>query len=303
MGNKNSSMLQDEEIKSISEETGFSAAQIERLYTRFKSLDVTESGSLSRSDFLRVPELAINPLSDRIVQMFFADCDPSDEDERINFKQFARTLATFRPSSSSQHNSQHSNNNNNNNSHSNNNNSSSYSELQLQPNENNHAEEPNQLRMPRIGSSYNGLSSKHHLHYHHHHHHNNHHHHHHRHNSSKDIPSLLKSHSFLDRNHIDGNFKPIHSTNSFQSNELTSKAEFVFRLYDVDDDERISFDDLRCILKMMVGSYIEDVQLNKIASRAFHEMDKNNDGYIDYEEFCKVFSCKDLDDKLRVKFF
>lgn len=293
-------MLQDEEIKSISEETGFSASQIERLYTRFKSLDVTESGSLSRSDFLRVPELAINPLSDRIVHMFFADCDPTDDGDRINFKQFARTLATFRPSSSHHHGNSQNNHNHNNN---NNNNITSHLENELEPTESN-LEESNQLRMPRIGSSYNGLSSKHHHHHHLHHHHNNHHYpHHHRHNSSKDIPSLLKSHSFLDRNHIDGNFKPLQTTNSFQNNELTSKAEFVFRLYDVDDDERISFDDLRCILKMMVGNYIEDVQLNKIASRAFHEMDKNNDGFIDYEEFCKVFSSKDLDDKLRVKFF
>lgn len=97
MGNRNTFMLQDEEIQLISEETGFSATQVERLYARFKSLDKSGiCGSLSRQDFLRVPELAINPLCDRIVHMFFVDCD--DDHERINFKQFMKVLATFRSS-------------------------------------------------------------------------------------------------------------------------------------------------------------------------------------------------------------
>lgn len=47
--------------------------QIERLYSRFTSLDRTDCGTLSREDFLRIPELAINPLCDRIVHAFFAD--------------------------------------------------------------------------------------------------------------------------------------------------------------------------------------------------------------------------------------
>ena len=46
-------------------------SQIERLYSRFTSLDKGNNGSLSREDFLRIPELAINPLGDRIVHAFF----------------------------------------------------------------------------------------------------------------------------------------------------------------------------------------------------------------------------------------
>lgn len=72
-----------------------SASQIERLYSRFTSLDKGDNGTLGREDFLRIPELAINPLGDRIVQAFFTENDSYDE--RINFRQFMRVLASFRP--------------------------------------------------------------------------------------------------------------------------------------------------------------------------------------------------------------
>ncbi|XP_018018592.1 calcineurin B homologous protein 1 [Hyalella azteca] len=103
MGNKHSLMLQDSDIKSIQADTGFSASQIERLYSRFTSLDKGNSGSLSREDFLRIPELAINPLGDRIVHAFFQDNTtsarraPHTSDCWVNFKQFVRVLAHFRP--------------------------------------------------------------------------------------------------------------------------------------------------------------------------------------------------------------
>lgn len=67
--------------------------QIERLYSRFTSLDRGDCGTLSREDFLRIPELAINPLGDRIVNAFF---DESGND-RVNFLQFMQVLAHFRP--------------------------------------------------------------------------------------------------------------------------------------------------------------------------------------------------------------
>uniref|UniRef100_A0A1B0AVD7 EF-hand domain-containing protein n=1 Tax=Glossina palpalis gambiensis TaxID=67801 RepID=A0A1B0AVD7_9MUSC len=67
--------------------------QIERLYSRFTSLDRGDCGTLSRDDFLRIPELAINPLCERIVHAFFEE---STED-RVNFRQFMNVLAHFRP--------------------------------------------------------------------------------------------------------------------------------------------------------------------------------------------------------------
>ena len=57
-----------------------SASQIERLYSRFTTLDKFGNGALSREDLLRIPELAINPLGDRIVHAFFRDA----EDESVS---------------------------------------------------------------------------------------------------------------------------------------------------------------------------------------------------------------------------
>ncbi|KAI5108487.1 calcineurin B-likeous protein 1 [Silurus meridionalis] len=45
-----------------------------------------------REDFQRIPELAINPLGDRIINAFF-----SEGDDQVNFRGFMRTLAHFRP--------------------------------------------------------------------------------------------------------------------------------------------------------------------------------------------------------------
>ncbi|KAK3596496.1 hypothetical protein CHS0354_007402 [Potamilus streckersoni] len=99
MGTKASIQLQEEEIHEIQEETGFSHNQIERLYSRFASLDKNNNGFLSREDFLRIPELAINPLGDRIVHSFFLESN----DETVNFRQFMRVLARFRPTKSNHH--------------------------------------------------------------------------------------------------------------------------------------------------------------------------------------------------------
>uniref|UniRef100_A0A3P9DI81 Calcineurin-like EF-hand protein 1 n=1 Tax=Maylandia zebra TaxID=106582 RepID=A0A3P9DI81_9CICH len=90
-----SRLLREEEIEDIEEikkETGFSHRKITRLYRRFTSLDKGGNGTLSRDDFHRIPELAINPLGDIITNGFF----PEGEDQ-VNFRGFVRTLAHFRP--------------------------------------------------------------------------------------------------------------------------------------------------------------------------------------------------------------
>merc|ERR1711962_1052847 len=97
MGNSRSSLqLQQEEIDEITSETGFTKQQIERLYARFSSLDKQSHGYLTREDFLRIPELAINPLGDRIVHAFFYE-SKNTEEEKVDFKDFVRVVAHFRP--------------------------------------------------------------------------------------------------------------------------------------------------------------------------------------------------------------
>lgn len=112
MGNKSSLLLREEEIQQLQEETGcvyiinwvvlevvinnlfaVTPNQIERLYSRFTALDRGDCGTLSRDDLLRIPEIAINPLGERIVNSFFQ----GDVSDRVNFRQFLTVLAHFRP--------------------------------------------------------------------------------------------------------------------------------------------------------------------------------------------------------------
>ncbi|WKY09501.1 hypothetical protein Q1695_002120 [Nippostrongylus brasiliensis] len=95
MGNSSSLMLRDEEIDEIAKETEFNRNQIVRLYSRFLSLDKKGQGFLSRDDFLNVPELAVNPLGDRIVDAFFTLA--GENEQQLNFRQFVRILAHFQP--------------------------------------------------------------------------------------------------------------------------------------------------------------------------------------------------------------
>ncbi|ULT91419.1 hypothetical protein L3Y34_009201 [Caenorhabditis briggsae] len=105
MGN-NRSLMSQEEVKEIMDETDFNRNQIIRLHSRFQSLDKKGQGYLSREDFQNVPELAVNPLGDRIVDAFFSLDSSSfgyklakNEEQKLNFRQFVRILAHFQPMS------------------------------------------------------------------------------------------------------------------------------------------------------------------------------------------------------------
>nr|QBH72778.1 calcineurin b subunit [Isotomurus palustris] len=187
MGSRPSLLLRDEELAEIQKETGFTANQIERLYSRFTALDKTATGALSREDFLRIPELAINPLGDRIVMAFFRQ---SDED-RVNFRQFVRVLAHFRP-----------------------------------------------IKKGR--------------------------------------------------------------ENAYNSRE--GKLKFAFKLYDLDDDDRITKEELLAVLQMMVGENISEEQLISIAERTILEADMDGDGMIGFEEFCKVLDRSLVEQKMSIRF-
>lgn len=102
MGSKVSTLLQPEEVAAIHLETGFTANQIYRLYSRFTRLDKAANGYLCQEDFFRIPELAINPLSERIVYTFFSD--DGIENDQVNFRQFIRVLARFLPYKKHKHN-------------------------------------------------------------------------------------------------------------------------------------------------------------------------------------------------------
>ena len=191
MGLNSSSMLQDEDIEQIKKETGFSEKQIKRLYIRFLHLDSRGEGVLSREDFGRIPELAINPLSERIIDSFYFNCNENDEQDGCNFREFMKTLAHFR-------------------------------------------------KFSRRG------------------------------------------------------INPL--------NTQEQKLKFIFSIYDIDNDGKITKVDLLKILEMMVGINIGKEQLELIAHRTIKDADADIDDCIDFEEFKKVMATEEIEAKMTVRF-
>lgn len=66
--------------------------EIQSLFARFRALDRRHKGYISADELLSVPELAINPLAQRLVQLF----------ENCNFKDFVRLLSAFSSKSSAE---------------------------------------------------------------------------------------------------------------------------------------------------------------------------------------------------------
>ena len=91
----NSSVLLQVDLQEIAAETGFTQNQIKRLYSRFTSMDKDTKGYLTKADFTRIPELHVNPLRDRIIEVLI---DDHGSEDKLNFKQFAKVFSTFRRS-------------------------------------------------------------------------------------------------------------------------------------------------------------------------------------------------------------
>jgi len=85
-----SSILKQEDIDDLQLTTNFTEEELKRLHRRFKKLDRDGSGTLTTDEFLSVPELAGNPLLERVFAIF-----DTNKDEEIEFKEFISALATF----------------------------------------------------------------------------------------------------------------------------------------------------------------------------------------------------------------
>lgn len=73
-------------------------------------------------------------------------------------------------------------------------------------------------------------------------------------------------------------------------------------MYDLDDDESISRDELLNILHMMVGANISQDQLLSIAERTIVEADQRGQGKISFDDFCKALERCDVEQKMSIRF-
>eukprot|EP01111_Echinosteliopsis_oligospora_P007283 TRINITY_DN2207_c0_g1_i1.p1 TRINITY_DN2207_c0_g1~~TRINITY_DN2207_c0_g1_i1.p1 ORF type:complete len:180 (-),score=47.46 TRINITY_DN2207_c0_g1_i1:66-605(-) len=89
MGN-NVSGLDRATIEEAMKTSNFSEMELKRLYRRFKKIDKDNSGSLSLAEFTQIPDLALNPLLERIIQVFDANGD-----DEIQWAEFVQVLSTL----------------------------------------------------------------------------------------------------------------------------------------------------------------------------------------------------------------
>ncbi|KAK9703141.1 EF-hand domain pair [Popillia japonica] len=201
MGNQSSLLLRQEEIEQIQHETGFTPNQIERLYSRFTSLDRGDCG-------------------ERIVNSFFQEVGFNDG---VNFRQFIHVLAHFRPIKKNKENIVNS-------------------------------------RMQKLKCNFR---------------------------------------QFI---HVLAHFRPIKKNKENIVNSRMQKLKFAFKMYDLDNDDLISRDELLAILHMMVGANISEDQLSSIAERTILEADQDGDQMISFEEFCNALQRTDVEQKMSIRF-
>lgn len=73
-------------------------------------------------------------------------------------------------------------------------------------------------------------------------------------------------------------------------------------MYDLDDDDSISRDELLSILQMMVGDNIGQEQLISIAERTILEADQMGQGMISFDDFCQALDRTDVEQKMSIRF-
>ncbi|XP_004471332.1 calcineurin subunit B type 2 [Dasypus novemcinctus] len=78
------------------------------------------------------------------------------------------------------------------------------------------------------------------------------------------------------------------------------KLRFAFSIYDMDKDGYISNGELFQVLKMMVGSNLQDAPLQQLVDKTIIILDTDGDGKISFEEFCAVVGNLEVHKKLVV---
>ncbi|BFZ61398.1 Calcineurin subunit B [Saitoella coloradoensis] len=85
MGQTNSHLLDG-----IVAQSNFTPLEVERLRKRFMKLDRDNSGSISRDEFLSIPQIANNPLAHRLIAIL--DKDGGGD---VDFREFIMGLSAF----------------------------------------------------------------------------------------------------------------------------------------------------------------------------------------------------------------
>ena len=90
---------------------------------------------------------------------------------------------------------------------------------------------------------------------------------------------------------------------SHASATLDEKISYVFSVFDVNQQERISSDNFFRLLNKIVGDSVQLVQLQMLVRYTTNQNDKDGDGKLNYAEFSACLKqCSEMSSKLTVKF-
>jgi len=99
LGGLSTADLEAEEIIELQEHhPEFTQSEIRRLYKRFRKLDTKRTGGITRADLMKIPELSMNPLAQRIIALFHsprAHEHTETRNDTINFRDFLEMLSVF----------------------------------------------------------------------------------------------------------------------------------------------------------------------------------------------------------------
>lgn len=86
-------------------------------------------------------------------------------------------------------------------------------------------------------------------------------------------------------------------------NTREEKLNFLFRLYDLDQDGMISKVELMNILQLLVGDNVDEEHLTNIAERTISEADTVGQGNIGFQDFCRTMERIDIEKKMSINNF
>jgi Ca2+-binding EF-hand superfamily protein len=85
--------LRVEELEELETMSLFSRIEIQTLYRRFQTLDRMGTGALTEEDLMRVPEVALNPMVHKVIELF--GFKTAENKTSIHFVDFVRALSVF----------------------------------------------------------------------------------------------------------------------------------------------------------------------------------------------------------------
>ncbi|XP_078150409.1 calcium-binding EF-hand family protein [Carex rostrata] len=96
---------------------------------------------------------------------------------------------------------------------------------------------------------------------------------------------------------VDGlNFKEFVAFLSAFSPRTTpwQKIEFIFKVYDLDCNGKVTFDDILSILRDLTGSFMSEQQRQKVLAHVFEEAGLLPDSSLGLSDFIKIFGSSEL---------